>query len=182
MNEPGTDTLPPEQAIPQLLSAIGPLLQRQDYSSMPILEKGDRGEMVKDLQRLLLANDEASVTATAGMTPSAIEMGDLDNDDDEDLVVVGDGSNIVDVFLGNGDGTFGASLGVTIGFSTLVPVIALGDLNGDDDLDLIAAEIAPSPSGGITQLAVLLGDGDGTFTRLTTVAAEDNPNRGSRTA
>jgi hypothetical protein len=73
------------------------------------------------------------------------------------LVVIDD--LLVSVLLGNGDGTFqepARNTSPTYGPSAL----GIGDFNGDGKLDVVVA----GQFGGISQVEVLLGNGDGTFT------------------
>lgn len=64
--------------------------------------------------------------------------------------------------LGNGDGTFAALNSYSTGASTAP--LALGDVNGDSRLDLIASNV------GANSVSVLLGNGDGTFATKTDYA------------
>jgi len=63
----------------------------------------------------------------------------------------------VAVLLGNGDGTFQPAVSYNPGSSDAISV-AVADVNGDGKLDLLVANYTPSNS-----VAVLLGNGDGTF-------------------
>jgi hypothetical protein len=95
-----------------------------------------------------------------GIETQAVVIGDVNSDGFPDLVVTSncqiltcvDGS--IYLLLGNGDGTFKRP--VVIGPSDGGP-LAMGDLNGDGILDLVAGQ------------GVLLGKGDGTFTPLGSV-------------
>lgn len=84
---------------------------------------------------------------------------DLDGDGNADLAVGNDGeegsSGNVSVLLGNGDGTFNAATNFTAGDSP--EKIAVGDFNGDDNLDIVTA------NSDSNDVSLLLGDGVGGF-------------------
>lgn len=74
----------------------------------------------------------------AGIRPRDPVLGDLDNDGDLEIVMTCSGGG-VGLMLGNGDGTFpwpGTVIYIEIGGSQ--GGIALADLDGDSDLDMIA--------------------------------------------
>jgi hypothetical protein len=93
----------------------------------------------------------------------ALALGDLDGDDDLDVVSAERNSGEVRVFRGAGDGTLGAPQ-VYGGYSTAYDV-ALGDFDRDLDLDLAVA------TGGLG-VAITFNDGRGVFssTRFEPVA------------
>jgi hypothetical protein len=80
-------------------------------------------------------------------------VGDFNADGVPDLAVGNANSDMVNIFLGNGDGTFKAAANYATALRPLCLVV--GDFNGDGKLDLAAA------SG--SSVHVLLGNGDGTF-------------------
>jgi hypothetical protein len=82
---------------------------------------------------------------------------DFNGDGHQDVAVVNNGDNTVSVLLGNADGTFQPQRTFPTAASPVAVVI--GDLNGDNHLDLAVA--APGPFPGV--VSVLLGNGDGTF-------------------
>lgn len=89
---------------------------------------------------------------------SRIAMGDVDNDNDLDLVMAAGGGTSSVVLLNEGSGTF-VELGIPH-----VPVggtqnITLEDLNQDGNLDLIFTDAG----GPDTSLALMMGNGNGTF-------------------
>ena len=167
-----------------VVAAAPPCPDGSDPSAMVIGEM--TGDAFPDLAVANAGSDTVSILAgdgsggfsyttgvilIPGMAPSSIAMGDLDNDDNEDLVVVGEGSNILDIYLGNGDGTFGASLGLPIGLGVVPTSVALGDLDGDDYLDVTVANLTL----GFNRVTVMLGNGDGSFTLDSHVAAGFDP-------
>jgi hypothetical protein len=106
---------------------------------------------------------------TGGYGAGSIAIADVNGDGKPDLVVTtcvnspctGDGS--VGVLLGNGDGTFQTA--VTYGSGGVGPgSIAISDVNGDGKPDLVVANsCADSTCATDGSVAVLLGNGDGTF-------------------
>jgi hypothetical protein len=112
----------------------------------------------------------------AGGYPSDLVAGDFNGDGRLDLAVSGaDASTFAgEVFalLGNGDGTFQPAVDYVVGFFPWA--IVAGDFVGNDHLDL--AVCGNDPSTGAGEVAVLLGNGDGTFQPARLYAAGDwNP-------
>ena len=114
---------------------------------------------------------------TGGFDARAVVAADVNGDGKLDLVIVNEcggndptcasTSGTVSVLLNNGNGTFGTA--VTYGPNGYFAVAAaVGDVNGDGKPDIVVANnCAAAPgSGGCTtygNVAVLLGNGDGTF-------------------
>ena len=80
---------------------------------------------------------------------------DFNGDGIPDLAVIDSDNSVVDILLGNGDGTFTAET-TTPPISGIPLNFATGDFNGDGKTDLAVTE----NSG---KIAILLGNGDGTF-------------------
>ncbi len=94
-----------------------------------------------------------------GANPNSLVVGDFNGDGKQDVAVVVQGNGLapanVSVFLGNGNGTFGAAQ--TYGAGTTPTDIDAGDFNGDGKLDLVVTDSAKG------NVVLLLGKGDGTF-------------------
>jgi len=128
---------------------------------------------------------QAPITYSSG-APAAksVVVADLNGDGKPDIAVtdacpvglysVCNGSSLVSVLLGNGDGTFQPAVTYNSGgyyyLSYLsayagANALAIADMNGDGNRDLVVANICQNSStcstGGV--VSVLLGNGDGTF-------------------
>jgi cysteine-rich repeat protein len=139
---------------------------------------------------ILLGNGDGTFRTMPNLAVSApgalawvglVRIGDFNGDAKPDLVVtsiitsstgplLGTGHDVA-IFLGNGDGTFQAPSY----FGANVPGNqAAGDLNGDGKLDLIIPEIGASDTDP-GDVAILLGNGDGTFTAKPSLVAGTHP-------
>src|SRR5207302_322553 len=94
----------------------------------------------------------------------ALAAADVNGDGKLDLEML-DSKNEVDVFLGNGDGTFQAPAVYTAGATP--KALALGDFNGDGHPDIA---VMNTPSSGNGTINILLNNGDGTFSAFATTA------------
>lgn len=121
---------------------------------------------------------------TNGYLSYSVALGDLNGDGKLDLVIVNQCGAVpidsdyncpyatVDVMFGNGDGTFGPPFSSTVNGWEPVSV-ALGDLNGDGNLDIVVADTCNMPNTcsdtGCTcttgLVEVLLNEGNGIFSR-----------------
>ncbi len=99
----------------------------------------------------------ATSDLTTGTSPTAIAEGVMRTATGSaiDLLVTNFGDETVSVFLGNGDGTFGAKTDFNTGNGP--SALALADFNGDGKLDVVVANKTDNT------VSVLLGNGDGTL-------------------
>ncbi len=130
---------------------------------------------------VLLGNGDGTSQAavrysSGGFSPMSVAIADVSRDGRADLLVanhcdalecMGRLRGSVGVLLGNGDGTFHAPVSHYSGGGRAVS-IAVGDLNGDGDVDLAVANECVIFDGdtcnsGLGVVGVLLGKGDGTF-------------------
>ncbi len=110
---------------------------------------------------------------SAGYEVYGVAVGDLNGDGKPDIVVTNNcqssaacpGPGGVSVLLGNGDGTFKAAVPYSSGGYWGPDQVVIVDLNGDGIPDLVVSNYCQSGSNcpGPGDVAVLLGNGDGTF-------------------
>ncbi len=105
---------------------------------------------------------ETGAGSLTGVSSGSVALGDLDNDGDLDLVLTGYGysGRVSKIYENDGTGVF-----TEIGVDSLTGVryssVALGDLDGDGDLDLI---LTGNQSGAVSK--IYMNDGTGSFTEI----------------
>ncbi len=114
-----------------------------------------------------------STIYAVGTGPTAVAVADLNGDGKPDLVSANYGSNSVSVLIGNGDGTFQAARNFNAGNSALTFGVAVGDFNGDGNLDV--AVLIPTDGTSPTEVRILMGNGDGTLQSpvVTTLSSQE---------
>jgi FG-GAP-like repeat/FG-GAP repeat len=98
---------------------------------------------------------EPAVVYPTGLNPFNVTAGDVNGDGRLDLVVANQGDDTVSVLLGTGTGTFQSGTAYNAGMGVVTTVspqaVALGDFNGDGELDISLAD-ATLPDGSVSLL------------------------------
>lgn len=118
------------------------------------------------LTELYTNNGDGNFTKVTGTPFESIEngyfnFGDIDGDNDLDIVFSGGHSGIEDVvkYLNDGNGNF--SLDTSMGVTGISGVLDLSDYDNDDDLDLL---VCGEDSSGNTSTRLYLNNGSGDYT------------------
>ncbi|CAF1433358.1 unnamed protein product [Adineta steineri] len=100
---------------------------------------------------------------TKGLSnPHTIAVGDVNNDNRLDVIVVNYWSNNVEIFLGFSNGTFSSNASYKTGTSSNPYSVAVGHFNDDKWLDIVVANY------GSNSIGIFLGYGNATFSSQTT--------------
>jgi uncharacterized protein (TIGR03437 family) len=99
---------------------------------------------------------------TAGDTFGSVTIADFNDDGNPDVAAVDATAGWVSVFFGNGDGTLQSGKTISLSSSFIPLSVAANDVNKDGKPDLIVA-LGASGQGQPGAIAVLLGNGNGTF-------------------
>lgn len=104
-------------------------------------------------------------TVVTGSAPTSIVAAAFNPSDPSriDLAVTNSVDNTLEVFIGNGDGTF--QKGVTYNTGVTPNYVATADVDVDGNLDLVVTDsgVATSSNSVGNSVSVFLGNGDGTF-------------------
>ena len=101
-----------------------------------------------------------------GSEPNAVVMGDLNKDNNTDLVIANYGTNKVSVFLGYGNSSFRTQMTFTTGAGP--SWIDVADFNGDNNLDVAVINMDANTIG------IFLGIGNGTLSTQTTYSISNS--------
>jgi hypothetical protein len=116
-----------------------------------------------DVQVLLGNGDgtfRSAISYAVGEAPDSVQTADINHDGKLDIVTASGMNDTVSILLGNGDGTFQPALTLP---SPPDPIyVAIADFNHDGKLDIATLNLSDS-TGSCLCVAVMLGNGDGTF-------------------
>src|SRR5262249_16338555 len=91
---------------------------------------------------------------------------DYNGDGKLDLISTDGNNGKINVYLGNGDGSFNARKSYSVGFLSAPFALATTDLNGDGVPDVVVS--TDKLTGNVDEVRVLLANSDGSFKAVTT--------------
>lgn len=98
-----------------------------------------------------------SYNAGNNANPLGLAVADVNGDGKRDILTANNGSSVVGVLLGNGNGTFQAVATTSAGSGSQPYSLVVADVNADGKLDVLTANY------GTNSVGVLLGNGNSTF-------------------
>jgi hypothetical protein len=76
-----------------------------------------------------------------GISPCSVAVGDFNNDNQLDIVVVTYANGLVGIYLGYGNGTFASPMFFSTGSTSQTKFVSVGYLNKDNYLDIVVAAL-----------------------------------------
>jgi hypothetical protein len=120
------------------------------------------GETPTGTVSVLLGNGDGTFqdqqTFPVGQGPFGLAVADVNGDGRPDIITANSGDNTVSVLLGDGKGGFSPAPSSPFTVGPQPVAVAVGDFNGDGVPDIVVA------NNGESNVQLLLGKGDGTFT------------------
>jgi hypothetical protein len=158
----GRGGLQPPQNYPVGSSSTG--IVAADFNNDGALDLAVSNRDSNDVSVLLNNGDGTFAPAqnlSVNSQPSALAAGDVDGDGYVDLVVANSNSQDLSILRGRGDGTFHRAINVAVGANPVA--VTLGDFNDDGRPDVAVATAPLCCSTAPGDIAILLGNGDGSF-------------------
>jgi hypothetical protein len=127
-----------------------------------------------DVLTILLGDGDGTLTVGQSLTVSGnvMAIADFNGDGIPDIAVNSTG-NLIDIFAGKGDGTFTPSSAAPASVDNGPFAMVAGDFNGDGIADLAVLIYPPNDNPSVVN--ILLGNGDGSFTRAASPVVGINP-------
>jgi hypothetical protein len=95
--------------------------------------------------------------STGSSRPKYVSVGDLNNEDRLDIVVVNYGTNTIGIYIGSKDESFILLKIYSTGYDSIPNSLSIADLNNDYQLDIVVA------NSGTHNIGLFVGYGNGTF-------------------
>lgn len=170
-----TFTIDPSPALTTGL-AFAPEISLSQVPGVSELTVGDfnrdgRPDLVSSMGIVWLGHGDGTFNQSADVSASIISEGtdtavaDFNRDGIPDFAISNSQQQVVNVFIGKGDGTFKGPTNYTVGKRP--NTIAVADFNGDGYLDIVTSNTIVDNGSGT--LSILKGNGDGTFQRRLTL-------------
>ncbi|CAF0853554.1 unnamed protein product [Adineta steineri] len=112
--------------------------------------------------------DQISYLAPIGTGPYDITIGDLNNDDHQDIIITLLTGQSILIFFGYGNGTFVQGNTYSTGSGSQPLSITVGDVNNDNQLDIVVANCLTD------NVFIFFGEGGGTFPVQRTYSTGNN--------
>ncbi|GGF11005.1 hypothetical protein GCM10011383_22760 [Hymenobacter cavernae] len=122
-----------------------------------------------------LGSFSAAQEVAVGYNPYYLTLGDMDGDGDLDLLTANAGgpNGIISIVFNNGTGLFTLLSQISVGNNP--HTLAVGDIDGDGDLDLLAANYTAGNSTTSSTISVRLNNGRGVFSPAPNVSVDTRP-------
>ncbi|CAF4566284.1 unnamed protein product, partial [Rotaria socialis] len=108
-----------------------------------------------------------------GSAPSSVIAYDFNNDSQSDLVTNNVAGDSLLILFGNDNGTYDVTLSYSTGIGSFPERLCMGDLNNDKRMDIVSANY------GSDSIGILIGQNNGTFSNVMTVAMTPGSRPGS---
>ena len=168
---------PARQDIPGLVQPIVALSGDMDEQGTPdfvVVSQQIQGDITQGSVTVFLSDGAGAYTQASyrviGGSPQAAALGDFNGDTHLDLAVTHPLSSSVSILLGTGNGAFAPPQ--TLSLPAGPTAIASADFNGDSHADLI---LVTSTSGFPGTLRIYAGQGNGTFSQISTATVGLDP-------
>ncbi|CAF4827986.1 unnamed protein product [Rotaria sp. Silwood1] len=121
-------------------------------------KKNNIGIMLRDSSQPL--GQQTTFPTGSDSSPYSVVVSDFNDDGRLDIAVANSQANNIGILLGYGNGSFSTQEIYSTGLYSGPKFIAVGDINRDKHIDIVAA------NSNTSNICVLLGNGNGTFTIL----------------